>query len=199
MNKSPYEGVPVHLWEDKTKELIDKHPIEQKVLVDAVLKSWDMIYGSIIGGTFEIGENYFPTPQILGAFLHELIPLELAKHDSRFRKGVGTLEKDIHCVGSEEYSFEIKTSSQKDIYGNRSYPKKTTNKPKRKRKSKSGYYLAINFPPIHKLNRWCPISQIRFGWIDEDDWHAQIAESGQQANLTKETLAKKLITLHRNQ
>lgn len=191
MKKSPYEGLASSEWKEKTLELVDLHPIEPEVLVDAVLKSWELIYGSVIGETIIIGETYFPTPQILGDFLHELIPLELHEYNIDFRKGIGNLEKDIYCE-EEFFSIEIKTSSQKEIYGNRSYAQKGT----RIRKSKSGYYLAINFPPVHKLQKWQPITQIRFGWIDESDWLGQTSQTGQQARLSKEVLENKLITIY---
>lgn len=191
MPSSPYEGLPVHRWKAKTRELIDAHPIPSEVLVDAVIDSWDLIHGSVIGNSIVIGENYFPTPQILGDFLHELVPLELAKYDPNFRKGVGKTEKDVHCCTNDFYSIEIKTSSQKEIYGNRSYAQKGS----RSGKSKSGYYLAVNFFPVHKHEKWSPISQIRFGWLDESDWHGQAAATGQQASLSREVLDNKLITL----
>lgn len=193
MNNSPYKGLPSCKWKAKTLELVNSHPIEPKVLVKAVLDSWELIYGSVIGETIIIGETYFPTPQILGDFLHELIPIELHEYNVNFRKGIGSLEKDIHS-DEEFFSIEIKTSSQKEIYGNRSYAQKGT----RLRKSKSGYYLAINFPPVHKLQEWQPISQIRFGWIDEEDWLGQASQTGQQARLSKEVLENKLITIYRN-
>lgn len=191
---SPYRGLPVYLWEDKTKELIDKHPIPAEIIVKSVIESWNMIHGSVIGDSLIIGETYFPTPQILGDFLHELIPIQISKYYREFRKGEGRFEKDLHCVIDDTFSIEIKTSSQKDIYGNRSYAQKNS----RSGKSKSGYYLAINFPPVHKLEKWMPISQIRFGWLDEDDWRGQTASTGQQASLTRDVLEHKLITLYQN-
>ena len=194
MNGSPYSGLPVYLWENKTRELINEHPIPAEIIVKSVIESWDIIHGSVIGTELIIGETYFPTPQILGDFLHELIPIQIARHYREFRKGQGRFEKDIHCVINDIYSIEIKTSSQKDIYGNRSYAQKNS----RSGKSKSGYYLAINFPPIHKNEKWMPISQIRFGWLDEEDWHGQSASTGQQANLSREVLDNKLITLYQN-
>lgn len=189
---SPYNGLSVDEWMAKTHELVENHPLETASIVDAVLKSWELIHGSKIGETIIIGENYFPTPQILGDFLHELIPIQLNKHDKRWRKGIGNSEKDVIFDGDDLFSFEIKTSSQKGIYGNRSYAQKDT----ASSKSKSGYYLAINFPPLHKTEKWAPITQIRFGWIDAEDWKGQSAQTGQQASLSKDVLSKKLVTLY---
>jgi len=192
MQISPYEGLSVNEWAQKTEELISAHPISTEALVQAVINSWELIHGSIIGNKIVIGETYFPTPQILGDFIHELVPLELEKLYPSFRKGSGNSEKDIHCIENDFFSIEIKTSSQKGIYGNRSYAQKGA----RSGKSKSGFYLAVNFPPVHKLENWEPISHIRFGWIDESDWHGQEAQTGQQASLSREVLQNKLLTLY---
>lgn len=192
MSASPYEGLPVNKWAQKTEELINAHPIPADALVEAVINSWNLIYKSVIGNSIVIGETYFPTPQILGDFIHELVPLELERDYPNFRKGFGNTEKDIHCIKNDFFSIEIKTSSQKGIYGNRSYAQEGA----RSGKSKSGFYLAVNFPPVHKLETWEPISHIRFGWIDASDWHGQAAQTGQQASLSREVLQNKLITLY---
>lgn len=194
MPNSPYVNLPIAHWEDKTRELIDNYPIPPEILVKAVLDSWNLICGTKIGNEIVIGDNYFPTPQILGDFLHELIPVELARFDNRFRKGVLSTEKDVVCDFDNQFSMEIKTSSQKDIYGNRSYAQQTS----RSRKDKSGYYLAVNFQPVHKLQAWAPITHIRFGWLDAEDWQGQKAASGQQASLSSDVLQYKLITLYQN-
>lgn len=195
MTNSPYTNLPIASWESKTRELIANYPIPSETLVNAVLTSWSLIHGVKIGNEIVVGKNYFPTPQILGDFLHELIPVELARFDNRFRKGVLSTEKDVVCDFDNQFSMEIKTSSQKDIYGNRSYAQKTS----RSRKDKSGYYLAVNFQPVHKLHTWAPINQIRFGWLDAEDWQGQKAESGQQASLSSDVLQYKLITLYQDQ
>ncbi len=189
---SPYYNVPLDEWYETTIKLIEQHPLPTDVIVSAVLSSWDLIHGSRIGETIVIGENYFPTPQILGDYLHELIPLQLAKYSNDWRKGIGSAEKDIVCAIDDSYSIEIKTSSQKGIYGNRSYAQKGS----QSGKSKSGYYLAINFPPLHKLEQWEGISKIRFGWIDAEDWMGQAAATGQQASLSRFVLENKLISLY---
>ena len=193
--RSPYDGLPVERWYEKTQQLVREHPLPPDVLVDAVLHAWDLIHGSVIGGHITIGEDYFPTPQILGDFLHELIPFDLSQYDSNFRKGITKTEKDITCDYDDHFSIEIKTSSQKDIYGNRSYAQKSQRRP-RATKDKSGYYLAINFPPVHKSEEWEPISQIRFGWLDAEDWQGQASQTGQQASLSRDVLQNKLITLY---
>lgn len=191
MNFSPYDGVPSFEWKKRTIELISLHPLSEEAIVTAVLNAWDLIHGSAIGNNLIIGENYFPTPQILGDYLHELIPIELSAISNCWRKGISSSEKDVVFTEDDRFSFEIKTSSQKGIYGNRSYAQKS-----RTRKSKSGYYLAINFPAVHTTKIWKPVKQIRFGWLDEADWQGQAAPTGQQASLSASVLAGKLITLY---
>ena len=61
-------------------------------------------------------------------------------------------------------------------------------------KSKSGYYLAINFDKLSESNP--KIRLIRMGWLDHTDWQAQKSETGQQASLTKAARDGKLLTLY---
>lgn len=194
MTDSPYEGLRIDQWEQKTKELICEYPIPSQELVSAVLNSWDMIFQSKIGGVLTIGINYFPMPQILGDFLHELIPIELSKHDNRFRKGISpTTEKDIIYKDDDYYSIEIKTSSRpNEVYGNRSYAQDGSNSGKKK----SGYFLVVNFPSVHTDECWSQITQIRFGWLDATDWQGQKSPTGQQARVRAETLRRKLLKLY---
>jgi hypothetical protein len=84
--------------------------------------------------------------------------------------------------------MELKTSSQKSIYGNRSYSKSKDGK------SKDGYYLAINFEKISKQNP--QILLIQAGWLSHSDWVGQKSETGQQAALTKDARTAKLIELY---
>ena len=98
--------------------------------------------------------------------------------------------------------FEIKTSSSpRNIFGNRSYAQKgTTGKTK---KSKSGYYLVINFEKIEKKIQQIgnqllvnpKIRLVRFGWIDQEDWQGQESATGQQASISRDVKKFKLIQL----
>ena len=77
-----------------------------------------------------------------------MIPLELSgKYPQLWRREKDTTEKDLVYIPNDNFSIEIKTSSSpRNIFGNRSYAQKsTTGKTK---KSKSGYYLVINFEKI---------------------------------------------------
>ncbi len=130
----------------------------------------------------------------MGFFLHELIPLEIARrHPGVWRWEASAEDKDVVYIPDASYSIEIKTSSSKNkIYGNRSYAQKG----KPGKKSKTGYYLAVNFEKFTKHSVVRPkLRLVRFGWIDHDDWIGQSAPTGQQARLSPEVEAGKLLAL----
>ncbi|HBB89314.1 MAG TPA: ScaI family restriction endonuclease [Blastocatellia bacterium] len=191
---SPYDGKAVAKWSGVTRRLVDKHPLQTKELVEIVLAAWESIFGFKIGAKFEIGRDIFPKPQIMGFFLHELIPLEIAAlHPDEWRGEETASDKDIVYIPDDKYSIEVKTSSNpRHIYGNRSYAQGST----KGKKSKSGYYLAVNFEKFSKTNKRPRILQIRFGWLDSSDWKGQAAATGQQAHLTRETENEKLLTIY---
>lgn len=180
-----------------TNSLISQHPLPEKDLVSACLTAWDDIFQSRIGNAgLYIGKDLFPSPQVIGYFLHELIPAEIeSRHSDLWRKDTSASEKDIVCKTNDFFSMEVKTSSNKNqIFGNRSYAQPT----QAGKKSKNGYYLTINFtPPKQGLNNSPGINIIRFGWLDHTDWIAQKAESGQQARLAPFTYRSKLKVIYR--
>ena len=96
----------------------------------------------------------------------------------------------LPTLNSEE---AIKASSHKSrIFGNRSYAQEAVGK-----KTKSGYYLAVNFAKFdadegEELPR---ILKVRFGWLDYLDWQGQTAASGQQAHVAPDVEESKLIEL----
>lgn len=188
MNKrNPYENIPVKQWPKVTYDLVEQHPLRNDI-VDFCLKSWQSILHGKINTylNMHISEMSI-SPQATGALLHDVIPEYIAKKVPNFRKGIGS-EKDVICEEDDFFSFEIKTSSQKSIYGNRSYTKSDSGK------SKSGYYLTINF---EKINANSPrILLIQMGWLDQSDWIGQKSETGQQARLTKDAKEKKLVILY---
>lgn len=183
----PYKNMPLDKWKVITADLVSKHPLSE-IIVDLCLKSWE----SILHGKINTYLNMYISdmnlsPQALGALLHDVIPEYINKNTVGFRKGVGK-EKDVVCEYNDDFSFEIKTSSQKSIYGNRSYAKSETGK------SKSGYYVTINF---EKLSKKHPrILLIQMGWLDHSDWVGQKSETGQQASLMKEAKENKLLTIY---
>jgi hypothetical protein len=144
MTSSPYAGLAIDKWEAKTRELIDLHPLGANLLYDLVLHTWNDLFESKIGSKpFQIGKDLFPQPQIMGFFLHELIPLQLeSEYPAIWRRNAIASEKDLVYIPDDTFSIEIKTSSSsRSIYGNRSYAQVGQSS----RKAKSGYYLAINF------------------------------------------------------
>lgn len=183
----PYENVTVDKWRDVTLDLVKKHPL-YSIVVDLCLKSWESILNGKINTylNLKIREMNI-SPQATGALLHDIIPEYIARNISGFRKGTGK-EKDIVCENDDFFSVELKTSSQKSVFGNRSYAKSEGGK------SKDGYYLTVNFEKISSENP--RILRIQFGWLDHSDWVAQQSETGQQASLTKNAKENKLITIY---
>lgn len=195
MSSSPYESAPLNEWSEITLRLQKEFPLPMDELKIIVLQSWEQILETKIG-PFRIGEDIFPSPQILGNFLHELIPLNLAaKYPGIWRRESEPADKDLVYIPNDDYSVEIKTSSNKDkIFGNRSFAQKSSES----KKSKSGYYLAINFEKFEPDNhdkQQPKILKIRFGWIDEEDWQGQKAATGQQSHLPQEVYLYKFIEI----
>lgn len=198
--QSPYTGLPVQDWEGKTRELIEQHPLDPQEIYDVVIKVWSEIFqSSITSRGYKIGIDLFPTPQIMGFFLHELIPLELAsRYPGIWRRDRNAIDKDIVYIPNQEFSIEIKTSSSsRNTYGNRSYAQQSATGLKAK-KDKSGYYLVVNFQKFNIQNQGVQtlnINLVRFGWIDREDWQGQAAATGQQARLSPDVERYKLLPL----
>lgn len=188
---SPYADLGPEGWRTKTDELVEAFPLEMGELVEVVKLSWEGVFASKIGSKrFQIGQHIFPKPQIVAFFLHELIPLELASRYPGVWRGEETAaDKDIVYVPDSSFSIEIKTSSHaSQIFGNRSYAQEG----RKGKKSKSGYYLAVNFDKLVKGAAAPQLRRIRFGWLDHSDWQGQTAETGQQARLSPEVERGKL-------
>ncbi len=195
MVASPYEGQPEKNWLSITQDLIKKHPLSLRDMADATLESWKSIFDSGIGTEhFKIGKDIFPSPQIMGFFLHELIPLKLkAKYPKLWKKEKDVGEKDLVYLPNPFYSVEIKTSSNKNkIFGNRSYGQKGNSS----KKDKSGYYLAVNFEKFDESTN-PQIRLIRFGWLDHSDWISQSSETGQQASVSNLADKYKLVVIYK--
>ena len=194
---SPYAGLPKEKWIDKTRELIAAHPLKSADMKAAVLDSWDSIFESKIGKHgIRIGKEIFPSPQLMGAFLHELIPLELAANQPKAWRGNRNKgEKDLVCITDLKFSIEVKTSSNKSgIFANRSYAQPQSSSPLAK--GKDGYYIAVNFEKFIEGRKRPRIRLIRFGWLDHTDWIAQTAATGQQARLAPITYRAKLLPIY---
>lgn len=193
--KSPYDNHDISEWKSITNKLINNHPLKTKDIVRTVLEAWNEIFDSSIGN-YKIGIDIFPKPQILGFFLHELIALKFqTAYPTSWRVEKNVDDKDIVCIENPLYSIELKTSSSdKNIYGNRSYSQNTETD----KKSKSGYYLAVNFQKFTNSTTHPKIISIRFGWLDHDDWIGQKSQSGQQARLSRDVEQNKLISIYSN-
>lgn len=192
--ESPYNGLTVEEWEKRTLELILRHPLGTNEIFDVVSLVWEEIFNSGIGSKpFRIGQDLFPRPQIMAYFLHELIPLEFtSRYPGVWRREETSDEKDLVFIPDQIYSIEIKTSSSANsIFGNRSYAQET----ERPKKSKSGYYLAINFEKFTLTGRKPNIKMVRFGWLDHSDWIGQNTATGQQARLDPNVERYKLLRL----
>lgn len=195
---SPYDRLAFYDWRVKTKELVDEHPLDTDEIVDVVLDAWEGIMRTKIADELQIGVDIFPSPQILGNYLHELIPVYLAKrHPDLWRKEQDKSDKDLVFIPDVDFSVEIKTSSSANgVFGNRSYGQE--NSDNNSGKSKDGYYITVNFEKFKPNNPLFKpaIKKIRFGWIDHSDWHAQKAATGQQASLSTEARDNKLLLIY---
>ena len=173
---------------------MQSHPLVPDELVEVVISAWNDIFASSIGAhSYVIGRDIFPPPQILAFLIHELVPLDLQRrYPGVWRGQQSSTEKDLVHVPDELYSVEIKASSARGrIYGNRSYAQKAQTS----RKSKSGYYLAINFQKFADGSE-PHVTLIRFGWLDHEDWLGQAAPTGQQASLSRAVETAKLQVLY---
>ena len=191
--ESPYKGSNIENWESITREILRSHPINTDEFVQIVLSSWEKIFDTKIGGELQIGVDVFTPPQILGNFLHLLIAATLEKtHPTIWRRELDKNDKDVVCLTSNDYSFEIKTSSQSRIFGNRSYGQAEN----ASGKSKSGFYAAILFEKCTPKHPRPEIKRIKFGWIDHTDWKAQAAATGQNSTLDTNAWNLKLKDLY---
>lgn len=193
---SPYTGVDPADWPEKTAVLLADYPVPQDTIVDIVLEQWASIFESGIGKhSLRIGTHIFPKPQIMGDYLHELIPYEFAlRYPKKWRRDNSGNDKDLVWIDDpERWSTEIKTSSHPtQVFGNRSYAQ-----PGKSRKTKSGFYLTVNFEKWAECLPDLPsIRIIRLGWLDHTDWIAQRAATGQQARIRPDAYAGKLAVLY---
>lgn len=195
--ESPYNELLQSEWEVRTRLLIQQHPLKPDEIYQVVHKVWQDIFLSSIGTRpYKLGIDIFPSPQIMGFLLHEIIALEFSsRYPGLWRRDSNSSEKDLVYMPDDLYSIEIKTlSSPKSIFGNRSYAQPLTKDGKSK-KAKSGYYLAVNFEKISNKIEQPKILQVRFGWLDHADWMGQSAATGQQAKLSPAIEKFKLLKL----
>lgn len=191
---SPYYGVPEADWPTVTRDLLARQVLPGPDLVQAVLDSWRSIFQSRLGSGFYVGGEIRPGPQIMGFFLHALIPLELARAHPGWRAENSARDKDLVYDPDPRLSIEIKTSSHpSQVFGNRSFGVEGSGRGK---KAKDGYYATVNFEKwtTGQLPR---ILQVKYGWLDSTDWVAQRAETGQQSALPSIVDNTQLLTIYR--
>jgi hypothetical protein len=193
MTQSPYENLAINEWTDKTKELIELHPLKPHVIREIALSCWNALWKTKIGdGATTIDfQDIDPPATVVGYFFEKLFSYQLKQtFPQEWRGSTNKDDKDIVYINKPDFSVEIKTSGQlaAKVFGNRSYGKKVQNDSSIK-KEKSGYYITINFYK-QRLNL------IRFGWIDHSDWKSQEAESGQMSGLGDDVYKHKLFTIY---
>jgi hypothetical protein len=199
--QSPYDGIPVERWLVSTQKLLADYPVQQKELVEVVLDEWDSIFESRVGKLgLRIGEHIFPKPQIMGDYLHELIPYDLqTRYPGQWRRDSTGADKDLVYVPDDYWSTEIKTSSHtSQVFGNRSYGQPSL-EDKKYKKYKSGFYLTVNFEKWSVAAGRLPrVRIIRLGWLDHTDWIPQRSQTGQSSKIRPDAYAGKLVVLYRN-
>ena len=195
---SPFDGRPQSEWAEITRQLVADYPLGVNDIVDAVLAAWEGILCSRIAGELQIGIDIMPSPQIMGNYLHELIPIMLErKYPGKWSRDIEKNDKDLVYLPDRYYSTEIKTSSNaNNIYGNASYGQEDSSNASSK--SKDGYYIGVNFEkfdqaPAGQMPR---IRKIRIGWLDHSDWHSQSASSGQAATISTAVRDNKLLLIY---
>ena len=195
---SPYDNLPVSQWKSITMNLVNQYPLSFEEIVQAVLDSWNGILQSTIANELRIGVDILPSPQIMGNYLHELIPIMLERRfPGVWSRDIEKKDKDLVYLPNDYYSTEIKTSSNKNnIFGNASYGQEDSSNASSK--TKDGYYLAINFEKFDQApsGQMPRIRKIRIGWLDHTDWHSQSASSGQAATISSDVRDNKLILIY---
>lgn len=194
MLASPYKDKPREQWRTITEQLVETFPLPMAELCSTVHSAWNDLYASSFGNTgLKIGTDIFLPAQATGVILERLIAVHLKMRFSGWRGGNTKIEKDIIFENELKFSFEIKTSSSASgLYGNRS----TGHRSLARTKFRSGYYLAINYQLPTEYDMSNKIRQIRFGWIDDDDWVGQSKPTGQQASIGSELAKLKLIRIY---
>lgn len=190
---SPYVNLSTEQWLNKTKEIVELHPLKLDVIRDVAISSWEVLWLTKIGEgdtALRLDEIELPAT-VVGYFFEKLFARELeSRYPTMWRGGRSKDEKDIVCSSNPLYSIEMKTSGQlgTKIFGNRSYNQKATDEALVSKVEKSGYYITVNF--YGRI-----LTLLRFGWIDAADWKPQKSATGQAATLPSEVYKKKLIEI----
>lgn len=180
-------------WRAITDNLVQAHPLSLDFIRQTVLVSWETLW-SFSSNSDDFAMNVSElglTAQAVSSFFEKILIKRITQMLPGVWRGGKATEKDLHNLEDESLSFELKMSGQSGfkVFGNRSYGFGADEKNGAKsKKSKSGYYLIINYSGRH-------ITLIRFGWIDGQDWQAQKSQSGQMASLKQYVYDHKLVTI----
>lgn len=190
---SPYAGCPQDEWPEITKALVEDFPINMADIVKVVEAAWSDLFNLSIGESgLRVGADIFLPAQATGVILERLIGVEMRKRFQGWRSGLTKTEKDIVCENDLRFSFEIKTSSSRTgLYGNRS----TGHRAEGRIKFRTGYYLVVNYKLPTETDPDKKLYNLRFGWIDDEDWIGQAKPTGQQASIGVKLARLKLINL----
>lgn len=193
MSTSPYDVHPVADWKAITEDLVKGNPLFGDEIRTLVTSAWEDVFKSQIGSKgLKIGVDIFPSGQVMGSLLHELIPREFADaHPILWRPEDASTDKDLVFIPDDKFSIELKTSSDPNqIRGNKSYAQTAT----AAKKLKDGYYLAVNYEKFEP-GKLPNIKKIRFGWLDQSDWQTGSSTTGQGATVNAIAKKHKLIDL----
>ena len=196
METSPYAKKPRSEWPAITAALVERFPLSMPTLVRVVDAAWADLYTASFGDTgLRIGADIFLPAQATGVILERIIAVRLHREFPDWRGGNTKIEKDIVYEPELKFCFEIKTSSSRSgLYGNRS----TGHRAEGRTKFRTGYYLVINYKLPTPDDLTHALLNIRFGWIDDEDWVGQAQPTGQQASIGVELARLKLITIKGN-
>ena len=180
-------------WKAITEDLVKAHPLFGGEIRTLVTDGWNEVFESKIGSKgLRIGVDIFPSGQVMGSLLHELVPREFADaHPTLWRPEVAVSDKDLVFIPDDKFSIELKTSSHpSEIRGNKSFAQDVTDG----KKLKDGYYIVVNYGEI-KYGTQLEIKKIRFGWLDHGDWQTGKSTTGQSATVKAIAKKHKLIDL----
>lgn len=188
---SPYLNNPVTEWSKITAQLIEQHPLRMDVIREVALTTWAILWQTRIGeGETSIRLDEIDVPAtVVGYFFEKLFARELERrYPTEWRGSRTKNEKDLVYLPDPSFSIEMKSSGQlgTKIFGNRSYNQQTIEGSQISKTEKSGYYITINFYDQ-------TLNLIRYGWIDQEDWKAQSAATGQAATLPETVYNHKLV------
>lgn len=189
MAVSPYANQPVNNWRNITNNLVDQYPISTKEILEIATISWSRLWETVVGGRINISEVELPAT-VVGYFFQKLFSHELAnRYPLEWRGEKSKSDKDLVNIVNPHFSTEMKSSGQLGYYlfGNRSYNQQSEISGF-SGKDKSGFYITLNFYGQ-------AMTLLRLGWIDQDDWIPQGAQTGQAAILKQDVYEHKFVPI----